>query len=223
MSAKLPLSSLAQKAHDMRTLLALLQAELSQWQMKLEQADPESQLVREASAMYANTQKISDLLGSLLHERAYQDPWQLFDLNHLLQSLVNEYQSAFPTVKFVYQGKTKSIFKGVEGDISALIRNIIENALKYGQANDGQPQITCDLTVVGKKYHLLIADSGPGIAKQDLNKVFIPFFRGKNVLLPGSGLGLAIARDIVLRHKGRISIESTPGQGTKVVMILPML
>ncbi len=223
MSAKLPLSSLAQKAHDMRSLLALLQAELSQWQVRLEQTDPESRLVREANVMYANTQKISDLLGSLLHERAYQDPLQLFDLNYLLRDLVNEYQSAFPTVKFIYNGKMRSMFKGVEVDMNVLIRNIIENALKYGQADTIQPQISCKLSLVGKKYQVVIADSGPGIAKQDLNKVFIPFFRGKNVLLPGSGLGLPIARDIVLRHKGKISIESTPGQGTTVLITLPIL
>lgn len=223
MSTKLPLTSLAQKAHDMRSLLALLQAELTQWQVRLQHADPESQLIREANAMYANTQRISDLLGSLLHERSYQEPLQLFDLNNLLQDLISEYQSAFPSVVFIYSGKAQCMFKGVEEDMTILVRNIIENALKYGQADTSPPNISCELKLVNKKYQIIIADSGPGIARQDLNKVFIPFFRGKDVLMPGSGLGLAIARDIVLRHKGKIGIESATGQGTKVVITLPIL
>lgn len=223
MTAKLPLSSLAQKAHDMRSLLALLQAELAQWQSKLGQSDPESQLVREASAMYANTQKISDLLGSLLHGSVQKSPARSFDLDQLLQTLIEDYQSAFPTVQFSYQGHKQSTLMGVTSDISILIRNIIENALKHGQADNKLPMVNCELVLKGKKYQLTIADSGQGIARQDLNKVFIPFFRGKNAVLPGSGLGLAIARDIVLQHKGKIAIESTPGKGTRVVISLPIL
>lgn len=223
MTAKSSLASLAQKAHDMRSLLALLQAELTEWQAKLGRSDPESQLVREAGAMYANTQKISDLLGTLVHEGVQQNPASPFDLDHLLQTLIEEYQLAFPKVKFKYTGHGKAMIKGIASDVGILIRNIIENALKYGQSDRKQPVINCGLVLKSKKYEITIADSGPGIARQDLNKVFIPFFRGKNAVLSGSGLGLAIARDIVLQHKGKISIESAEGKGTSVRISLPIL
>jgi two-component system OmpR family sensor kinase len=71
---------------------------------------------------------------------------------------------------------------------------------------------------------LRIQDTGPGLAPEDLDKVFERFYRteaSRTREEGGSGLGFAIARSIVERHGGRIWAESQPGQGLSVIIRLP--
>lgn len=67
-----------------------------------------------------------------------------------------------------------------------------------------------------------VSDQGPGIASEDLPYVARPFFQGRSAR-GGHGLGLAIARAVAERHGGRLSIASSPGQGTTVRFVLPIL
>jgi signal transduction histidine kinase len=65
-----------------------------------------------------------------------------------------------------------------------------------------------------------VADDGEGIAPEILGRIYDPFFTTKPVG-QGTGLGLSICRRIVDEHRGSLSLESTPGEGTRVVMRLP--
>ena len=66
-----------------------------------------------------------------------------------------------------------------------------------------------------------VKDRGRGILPEDMPHIFERFFRGRNAGFGGSGLGLAIARNVVEAHRGRISVESAPGEGTSVTVTLP--
>ena len=70
----------------------------------------------------------------------------------------------------------------------------------------------------GQYVVLEIADSGPGIIPQNMNRLFVPFFSTKKT---GHGLGLATVRSIVRRHGGEVALTSVPGQGTTVRICLP--
>lgn len=63
-----------------------------------------------------------------------------------------------------------------------------------------------------------ICDTGQGIPAEIRNKLFEPFFTTKKT---GTGLGLAVAYGIMQRHKGDLRVESTPGRGTTVTLVLP--
>jgi signal transduction histidine kinase len=69
------------------------------------------------------------------------------------------------------------------------------------------------------EVELEVADTGPGIAPELLARIFEPFFTTRR---EGSGLGLPIVRKIVEDHGGRISLHSTQGQGTRVVLHWPI-
>ena len=71
-----------------------------------------------------------------------------------------------------------------------------------------------------KMLYFQVQDTGYGISKQDIDKIFDPFFTTKDVGR-GSGLGLSISHSIIEQHKGRIDIESIPGEKTKFTVILP--
>ena len=68
-----------------------------------------------------------------------------------------------------------------------------------------------------------VSDQGPGIAEQELSRVFEKYYRGAQTrdALPGIGMGLAIALEILAAHGGRIWAESSPGQGSRFSFTLP--
>jgi two-component system sensor histidine kinase HydH len=69
-----------------------------------------------------------------------------------------------------------------------------------------------------RTVRITITDTGSGIPKEDLPRVFDPYFTTRS---SGTGLGLAIVHKIVEAHGGEVRLESEPGQGTKVTILLP--
>ncbi len=107
----------------------------------------------------------------------------------------------------------------VRADAAQLERalaNVLDNAGRYA----GGDPVTVRARAAGGRLLLRIGDRGPGIAREELERIFEPFHcpgeRG------GTGLGLAIARGFVEANGGRIRAESLPGQGTTIVVELPV-
>jgi two-component system nitrogen regulation sensor histidine kinase GlnL len=119
----------------------------------------------------------------------------------------------------------------VQGDENLLTRlflNLIKNA-REAISHDGEVIIE---TRVTSNYHMtgpgrrsspmvdiIISDSGCGIAEDELERIFTPYFTTKT---DGNGLGLAISQKIIEDHQGLLKIESTPGEGTAVTVSLPL-
>ena len=69
---------------------------------------------------------------------------------------------------------------------------------------------------------ICVSDTGPGIAEEDLDKIFIPFYRSRHTSYEtGSGLGLPIAKRLIDLHGGRIWAESARGEGARFCVLLP--
>jgi two-component system NtrC family sensor kinase len=98
--------------------------------------------------------------------------------------------------------------------------NIVCNAADAGALTGGAVEVAVRVVSSGGTpiIEILVADSGPGIPRADLARVFVPGFTTKET---GSGIGLAIAERVVSAHHGRILIESEAGRGTRVTIILP--
>jgi len=105
----------------------------------------------------------------------------------------------------------------IDGDqIRQVAINLILNA---GAAMPEGGQLTVSTRRAGDDWvELVFADTGAGIPAEYLEKIFEPFFTTRP---KGTGLGLAITRQIIELHHGEIRIDSTPGQGTTVVIWLP--
>jgi len=65
---------------------------------------------------------------------------------------------------------------------------------------------------------ITVSDNGKGIEKEDLDQVFVPFFTTK---AQGSGIGLSLSRRLIHLHGGTISMQSTPGTGSRVIISIP--
>ncbi|MBN2439934.1 MAG: PAS domain S-box protein [Spirochaetales bacterium] len=102
--------------------------------------------------------------------------------------------------------------------IREVLNNIINNAYQSLFLTDGRIEILGDLSN-SNQLLLHIIDNGDGIEKDDLEKIFNPFFTNRS---KGTGLGLTISRELIKLHHGNIEIESKKGEGTIVKISLPL-
>ncbi len=101
------------------------------------------------------------------------------------------------------------------GKINQVFLNLLLNAM---QAISGEGTVTVRTWRQGDNVHILIKDSGHGIAAADLEKIFDPFFSRKE---DGTGLGLSISYTIVEEHGGEILVRSARGEGAEFEVVLP--
>ncbi|SFW31710.1 HAMP domain-containing sensor histidine kinase [Chitinophaga sancti] len=113
---------------------------------------------------------------------------------------------------------TELVVQGNESLLKVLFLNLLDNAFKFSA--DNTARVTIDFFT--HNIQIQVRDNGIGIAPDELNKVFEPFYRGANAhATRGHGLGLSICKKIVQLHKGHISASSAPGKGTVFTVILP--
>lgn len=115
--------------------------------------------------------------------------------------------------------------RGDRDELSQLLQNLIDNALRYGRSGK---RVEVSLSIVkkprGPMVRLAVRDYGPGIAPEHLPRLTERFYRVDATLSRargGTGLGLAIVKHIINRHEGVLNIESTLGEGTTFSVALP--
>ena len=105
------------------------------------------------------------------------------------------------------------------------VDNLISNALKY-TPNEGKVEISMAHYLEGNNggvVEIVVKDSGIGICEEDLEKIFEPFYRGKNVSFEkGVGLGLFLVKEVVDIHGGKILVQSEPNKGSTFSILLPI-
>jgi len=117
-------------------------------------------------------------------------------------------------INFQFEGDKDLVFDAVQ--------NLLSNAVKYGEPDR---EIRIDLKSEEESVIFSITDFGYGISIEDQSKVFEKFFRvksnAKSAKEKGTGLGLAYVKEIIQRHNGEISLESSPEIGTKFTLTFP--
>jgi PAS domain S-box-containing protein len=99
--------------------------------------------------------------------------------------------------------------------------NLVSNAIKYTPKGE----VGIRAIVTGDRVEVVVHDSGIGLTQEELGQLFTKFFRGRNPIVAdssGTGLGLVIVKAIVEKHQGTIDVESQPGEGTRVRVVLPV-
>ena len=118
------------------------------------------------------------------------------------------------------------IVAGDHDDLLRVAENLIENAIKYGQGG-GRVDVTVEQVGdgSGERAPLAVRDYGRGIAPEHLPRLTERFYRvdvADSRDKGGTGLGLAIVKHIVNRHRGRLAIESRPGEGATFRVMIPL-
>ncbi len=148
-----------------------------------------------------------------------------FDLNEMLVNICEKLQHTArqkqQTLEYCPSNRLPQ-FTGNPDRIEQVITNIITNAVKYTQQGG---YVSVSSMYVYESIVIKVKDNGIGIPKENLEHIFERFYRvdkARSRDQGGTGLGLAIAKEIVEAHSGDISITSTPGKGSEVIITLPV-
>jgi two-component system, cell cycle sensor histidine kinase PleC len=118
--------------------------------------------------------------------------------------------------------QTASVLYADERALKQIVINLVSNAVKFTQ-DGGRIEVSATRNAHGD-FQLVVADNGPGIAREKIDRVFKPFSQADNRYdrqSGGTGLGLALVRGLCELHGGRAWIESEPGKGTRAYVVLP--
>ncbi len=204
-------------AHEINNPLGVILGYAAYLEGKLDQDDPKFKYVHEIKRESKRCKKIvQDLLN---YARTPRPDLRETDLNNLLGQIVDFAANHTDMHNVQVRKEFASHLAPVRIDGDQIRQVAINLILNAGAAMPDGGQLTVFTRRAGEEWvELVFADTGSGIPAEYLEKIFEPFFTTRP---KGTGLGLAITRQIIELHHGEIRIESTPGQGTTVVIRLP--
>lgn len=213
-------------SHDLRTPLDPVQTYLYLMQQgKLNEEEKEKYLKIVRKNIDFVAQGLSDMYQ--LSQMAYDHIRKKFVFSHFnITEMTNRIVGDFTSEakkKDIYlrfsRKKQIPLAYGHEQSIERLVRNLIQNGIKFTDKGGVEVNISSER----EDIRIKVSDTGPGIPRKDLPRIFNPFFKtkGRDQIVEGSGLGLTIVREIVALHGGEINVESEVGKGTTFTILLP--
>ncbi|GAA0734638.1 two-component system histidine kinase PnpS [Clostridium oceanicum] len=173
------------------------------------------------------TRLIQDILVlSNIEKNKNTEEMQTFNINDLIEDVLY-------LVKKSADNKSISIFlnkddlpniKGYKDKYKQLVINLIDNAIKYTEP-EGRVIVTTNLDNTSNNIVLVVEDTGVGIPKKYLDRIFERFYRidkARSRSEGGTGLGLAIVKHIVISINGKIEVQSEPNKGSKFIIRIPI-
>jgi PAS domain S-box-containing protein len=213
-------------SHELRTPVALIKGYVGT--LRREDAEWDPGITRESLAVIEDeadrlTGLIDDLLdASRLQAGALALKWSQISIVDLVDEIVRRFQTQSPD--HIYEVKFESDFPlivGDEGRLTQVVTNLLSNAIKYSKEGG-----TIHITGRSQQDSIVIcvADEGPGIALEDVPRVFDLFYRSKDASrrTKGAGLGLFLAKAVIEAHQGQIWVDENTVTGAKVCFSLPL-
>ncbi|MGI8944115.1 MAG: sensor histidine kinase [Qipengyuania sp.] len=217
----------ANASHELRTPLASIIGYVETLREDVENIDPET-AERFLATVHKEAKRLQSLVSDLMslsriEAEKHELPAGEVNLTKLVESAARDAAGPDRADRIDFESHGDYIVAGDPQQIEQLVRNLVDNALKYGATD--QP-VTVRLQPRGeKRVRLTVRDRGEGIAAEHIPHLTRRFYRtdpGRSRASGGTGLGLAIVKHIVERHRGRLSIESELGEGTCIEIVLPL-
>ena len=220
--------------HDVQDLLTVLNAyEQAIDQANLEERFESVEKLREELEIDYVTSEIEELLegidegasrtteivkGLRTFARLDDGDWKRFDLHNGLDSTLALLKNRMDNIDLLKDYGNVPEIEGYPGKLNQVFMNLMNNAI---QAMPEGGLIHLITYPYPDEIEIRIRDTGKGIPEEVRNRIFEPFFTTKDVG-EGTGLGLSISHGIIQQHGGTIKIESQDGQGTEVIIRLPI-
>jgi len=195
--------------HDLRTPLAALR-------VRIESVEDDTDRARMADTIDEMNRTLEDIL-SLARLGRPSEPIVDTDVHALVDAVVEDFRDLGAPVSFADGGRQTLRLR--PSLMRRAVRNLIENAVKYGGNAD------VSMTRQADRLDIIVADNGPGIPVDQIDAVFDPFTRlesSRNRETGGIGLGLALARAIVQDAGGEIRLTNRPEGGLAATIRLPL-
>ena len=214
-------------SHELRTPLTAINGQLEVLMMNNRTMDEYKEAI---SSVLDDTHSLSHLINKLLlvartNSEAFLSSGKKIRIDELVWQAKDDlmkYNSDYSIHIAADDSFTDSDQMIVTGDESLLriaISNIMDNACKYSP----DKKVEIGLSTAENRIVLRFADQGIGIAENEIEKVFEPFYRVENALaFQGTGIGLQLASQIIKSHQGTLNISSKIGKGTIVTLSIPI-
>ncbi len=218
---------LSMMSHDLKTPLARIQGMTDIALRRSDNLDVEQK--QALSTIGESTEELSNFISSILDLGRIESEevklhLQSKDVNSLLEEVLKKYEFQAQQKNIEFIKEFEPLFSSkIDVDLMRQVfSNLIENAIKYSP--EGSKVLISTEEHEGQIV-VQVADQGIGIPSNEVSNVFMKFYRSKevkNTPIKGSGLGLFLAKYFVELHKGKISVESVPQQGSTFTVSLPM-
>lgn len=167
---------------------------------------------------------VSDLMSlSRIEAEKHDRPQEVVPFKTLIEKASMDAAGLERQARLDFRLQGNPMVSGDPRQLEQLVRNLVDNALKYG---DPAEPVTIELSTTDSgEAKLAVIDRGDGIAKEHLPHLTRRFYRtdpGRSRASGGTGLGLAIVKHIVERHAGRLDITSQQGQGSTFTVRIPL-
>lgn len=217
----------ADAAHQLRTPIAALQAQVEAWGLAARQVEtggsmrlPVEQVIRLRAACRRTSQLANQLLALSRADAttAASQSMQRVDLRALCEAVLAQHLDAALARHIDLGLEVQPVqIDGYEWLLRELLVNLVDNALRYSPAN-GTVTLRCGHQ--GGQAWLAVEDNGPGIAPDERSRVLQRFYRLPGTTAEGSGLGLAIADEIARAHSAQLVLDTGPGgKGLRVSVL----
>ena len=210
-------------SHELRSPLARLQAAIGLAHQQPDKVGASMERIERESV------RMDKLVGELLtlsrlEAGAFDAPRQEFSIGEVLDEIVHDaqFEAASNGREVRFTGEADAQLSGQPELLARAIENVVRNAIKHSPPGG---LVEVETARDAHFIRIRVMDTGPGVAQEELGKIFQPFFRSssteKNV--DGHGLGLAIAQQVVQQHGGRIAAANRAGGGLCVELALPLI
>jgi len=226
--AKLKSDIVSNVSHELRTPLALIR--LYAETLELGRIPTEGKKLEYYRIVRKESERLTALINNILdfsRIEAGRKEYEFRETNlpALVRDTLDSYRYQIEQNGFRYEEHISDDVPPIPVDREAIARsllNLVNNAIKYSSS---EKYLAVNLYRENGSVKLDVVDHGIGIPRAEQNKIFDKFYRVCDPLqheTKGSGLGLALVQHIVHAHGGEISVESTPGKGSKFTIALPL-
>jgi len=212
-------------SHELRTPLTIIKGYLE----TLEEEKLDEVSLSFIARIKDNVDRLERLVRDLLTLAELESQQELaarerVNLEELAKNVINQFENMAKEKSLFLRLELPAEIPSVFGDafrLEQMLTNLVDNALKYTDKGG----VTIRLEKGEKEVLITVQDTGIGIAPEHLDRIFERFYvvdRSRSRKFGGTGLGLSIVKHIVLLHRGKIEVKSTPGSGTTFLVSLPL-
>ncbi len=210
-------------SHELRTPLTAMKGYTETLRKEIETASGKKYL----EIVEKNTDRLINIVNDLMLLSRLEERPSLeledVDLKSLLENVTKMFDQRLRDKELSFIMDIQEKLPSIKADpfkLEQILINLLDNAVKYTDRGG----VTLSVAVHDKKVRIQVKDTGIGIPKEDIPRIFERFYvvdKSRSRKSGGTGLGLSIVKHIVLLHQGTIDIESALGSGTSVTVTLP--
>jgi two-component system CheB/CheR fusion protein len=211
-------------SHELKTPLTTAKAYMQLLEMSMEQKNDKDLLFAQKAS--SSIDRLNDLISELLDVSKIQNGKlnmnvAPFNFNEMLAGAIQDVQLTTFTHIIIKSGNAGKSCNGDKERIQQVIINLLTNAVKYSPTSN---KVFVHVAEKNGEITVSVKDSGIGILKENIQKIFERYYReeGRATQFQGLGIGLSICNEIIKRHNGRIWAESEVNKGTTFYFTLPI-